>query len=276
MDTRYNLSQQPTKSKKTADRSLQIITKIIFSIAVLGQWLFVFYIVVFYGGVALSGDIEKINDTVYHGIISGDTMGNAAFAIHVFLAAIITFGGPIQFMKPIRTNFPTFHRWNGRIYFVTAILISLAGLYMIFSRGPAGSIAIGIGNTINATLIITFAFVAWRYAMKRKFDLHKKWAIRTFIVVSGVWFFRIGYGLWILITGFTAPGVTNNLDGPFDIFLGFAHTILPLMILELYFYVIASKSTIFKRWMSAFLILLTILLSGGIVMAFMIFWAPQL
>ncbi len=38
--------------------------------------------------------------------------------------------------------------------------------------------------------------MALRYALARNIDAHKRWAVRTFIVVSGVWFFRVGLMLW--------------------------------------------------------------------------------
>ncbi len=40
------------------------------------------------------------------------------------------------------------------------------------------------------------AAMALHYALARNIDAHKRWALRTFIVVSGVWFFRVGLMLW--------------------------------------------------------------------------------
>ena len=248
----------------------------LFDIGVAGQMIFVYYIVAFYGGIAVSGNYEKVNEQLPHGIMEGDPVGNFMLGVHLFLAAVITFGGPLQFMSAIRKRFPVFHRWNGRIYFVTAFLISLAGLYMNFTRGAHGGLVSGMGNFLNAVLIMSFSVLAWQTAMKRDFVAHKKWALRAFLMVSGVWFFRMGYGIWILITAFKMPGTTANLNGPFDIFLAYAHSLVPLAILELYFYAKRSSSHKVKRYTTAFLALLCLLLVGGIGMVAMVFWLPVL
>ena len=124
------------KAKRSLARSKQLL----FSIGVVGQFLFVIYIVAFYGGVALSGDYTKVNEHLGHGIMEGDVMGNLMLVVHIGLAAVVVLGGPLQFFKKIRTRFPTFHRWNGRIYYVTALVVSFAGLYMNITRGSHGGI----------------------------------------------------------------------------------------------------------------------------------------
>lgn len=258
-----------------ANKALFRTTRLLFTISVIGQCMFVYYIIAFYGGVVVTGNYEKINEALGHGIIEGDGMGNFMLAVHLFLAVIITLGGPIQFFSAIRNRFPSFHRWNGRIYYVTAFLITFAGLYMIYTRGAHGGITGLLGNTLNAILILTFSVLAWRSAMNKQFIDHKKWAIRAFLMVSGVWFFRIGYGLWILLTGFTAPGVNANLTGPFDIFLSFGHSIIPLLIIELYFFAKTHSSHQITNRAAAFFGLLSLLMLAGIAMVVMIFWLPS-
>ena len=260
-------------SKKVI-KNFRMATRTLFSLGVLGQLFFVVYIIALYGGAALFNNFEKVNEQNGHGITEGDTMGNFAFGVHVFLAAVITLGGPIQFINWIRARYPVFHRWNGRIYYVTAFLISIAGLYMNFLRGAHGGTIGALGNGLNAGLIMTFSILAWRTALQRDFTAHKKWAIRAFLMVSGVWFFRIGYGIWILLTGFSGFGSSPNLDGPFDIFLFFGHSLVPLFIIEVYFWVKTQNNLSITRWTTIGLGVLSVFLAIGIVMAGMIFWVP--
>ncbi len=259
-----------------ANKRISKLSRVLFSIAVIGQWMFVYYIVAFYGGIFVSGEYEKVNKALGHGIIDGDVMGNMMLGIHLALAAVITFGGPLQFFASIRKRFPVFHRWNGRIFYLTAFIVTFAGLYMIYTRGAHGGITGLLGNTLNAILIFTFATLAWRTALQKDFVAHKKWAIRAFLMVSGVWFFRLGYGIWILITGFTAPGTNNNLNGPFDIFLSFAHSLVPLLLLEAYFYAKRHADLRVKQFAVGALIGLSLLMVGGIAMLILVFWAPHL
>ncbi|MFK7932048.1 MAG: DUF2306 domain-containing protein [Saprospiraceae bacterium] len=256
-----------------ARKRLKKAAQILFVVAVIGQMMFVYHIVSFYGGTTLAGETDTWNDQLMNGLIEGDLWGNIALIVHLILAAVITFGGPLQFVAPLRKRFPIFHRWNGRLYVVTAILISLAGLYMIFARGVIGGKIMAAGNVINASMIIFFAIKMWHTAaVKRDFVAHKRWALRTFLVVSGVWFFRIGYGLWIAVSFGNPSGVEEDLTGYFDRFLAFAHALLPLAILELYFWVKHRNQALEMYGMMSILGVLSIALAVGIGMAAMIFW----
>lgn len=258
-----------------ANQLLKKAAQLLFGVAVIGQLLFALHIVTFYGSSLFTGNYDKWNQELSNGLIEGDLIGNIALVIHLLLAAVITLGGPLQFIPKFRTKFPVFHRWNGRIYIITAFLISLAGLYMVFARGVIGGTIMGMGNTLNATLIMIFAALAWKTAMAKDFKTHKKWALRTFLMASGVWFFRIGFGIWIAFNGGTAPGSSEDLGGPFDIFLTFAHSLLPWIILELYFYIKQKNNATIKVVMATFLVLLSGVLGIGIFMATMIFWMPH-
>lgn len=272
MNTKSQATNQLNTTRINAPKALKIATQLLFGTAVIGQLIFVYYIISFYGGSTINGDFAQWNKVMHHGLIDDDWIGNFFLMLHIFLAAVITFGGPLQFIPKIRIKFPVFHRWNGRIYIVTAFLISIAGLYMVHARGVIGGNIMKLGNTINASMIMIFAGMAWRTAVKRDFISHKIWAIRTFLVVSGVWFFRIGFGLWIILNGGSAPGSTETLEGPFDQFLALAHALLPLIIFELYRVVKNTENRKGQLVMTGFLGVLTIALAAGIFMATMIFW----
>ena len=259
------------KAKNILSRSKQLL----FTIGVLGQFLFVAYIVAFYGGVAMSGDYAVVNEHLGHGVVEGDFMGNLALGVHIFLAAVVMFGGPLQFIKKVRTHYPKFHRWNGRLFYVIAFVASLAGLYMNITRGANGGIPGFMGNALNAALIMIFSVLAWRTALKRNFVAHRKWAIRAFLMVSGVWFFRVGYGLWILLSGFSGLGMSQQMDGPFDIFLMFGHSLVPLAIAELYFFAKADSRAQIKKGIAGIFGLLSLLLVAGILMVSLVFWLPM-
>lgn len=275
MNSTYPTPNLTQTSTAKANQLLKKSTQVLFMIAVIGQLFFVVHIVSYYGSSIFTGDYEHWNKLLANGLVEGDVIGNIVLMMHIFLAAVITFGGPLQFIPKVRSNYPTFHRWNGRVYTLTAILISLAGLYMVFMHGVIGGNIMAMGNTLNASLIIIFAILTWRTAVSRDFTAHKRWAIRAFLVVSGVWFFRIGFGIWIAINFGSAPGSTEDLSGPFDMFLAFAHTLIPLAILELYFFTKQKNSSIVKYAMATFLLVLSGLLAVGIIMTTMIFWMPS-
>ena len=178
-----------------AETALKASAGLWFLVAVIGQWIFVYYIVAFYGGSAMRGDFEAWKKVLPQGIIAGDTMGNIALAAHLFLAAIITVGGPLQLIPQVRARAPTFHHWNGRVYLLAAFVASISGLYMVWTRGAVGGMIMHISISINAILILICAAMALRFAIARDIATHRRWALRLFLVVSGVWFRR---GAWKL------------------------------------------------------------------------------
>jgi hypothetical protein len=74
-------------------------------------------------------------------------------------------------------------------------------------------------------------------------DVHRRWALRTFIVVSGVWSTRVIYAFLNAMSG-TTPGVTDDMSGPTNIAIGFASYLLPLAVLELYNLIRRSRSVL--------------------------------
>src|SRR5215470_18735866 len=163
-----------------ADTALKAAAQFWFGVAVIGQWAFLYYIVAFYGPSTFTGNFQAWtrNVMLQKGYIAGDTGGNLVFAAHALLAGIIAFGGAIQIIPQIRTRALALHRWNGRLFVVTAVGLSLSGLYVIWLRGKRPSVTDlnAVAITINAMLIITFAALAWRSAFKREILTHRRWA----------------------------------------------------------------------------------------------------
>lgn len=245
-------------------------------VAIIGQWIFTAYLVVFYAGNALSGNIQAWNERGPQGIIEGDPIGNVAMAIHVLIAAIIMFIGPLQLVPQVRKYAPKFHRMSGRIYLVTAVLVSMAGVYMIWTRGTVGGLDLHIANTIDAGLIVLFGIMAWRTAVARNFKVHRKWTLRLFMVVSAVWFYRIGLMFWLGIMGGPVGIDFETFTGPFLSFLAFAQYMLPLAILELYFWAESKQQPAIKVGTGVVLLAAAGATAMGIFIATMGMWLPHM
>ena len=247
-----------------------------FVVAVLGQWLFVTYVIGFYMRALWQGHIETWNEVLPHGYVPGDTLGNLVVAVHLAFAVVIIIGGSLQVMSGVRRRFPRFHRINGRIYFASAFIMSLGGLIMVWTRGTVGGEAQALAITINALLIMGCAIMTVRHALARRFDIHRRWALRLFLVVSGVWFFRIGLMFWIAANRGPVGFDPHTFRGPTLVVLAFGQYLIPLVILELYFRAQRSHSSIVRASMAATLFGLTLATAGGIVAAFLFMWLPRL
>lgn len=261
---------------RAARAALQTSAVLWFIPACIGQWLFAYYIAVQYIGPALVGNLSGWNDIMVNGLVAGDLIGNIALIIHLFVALVITVGGTLQLIPAIRNRAPVFHRWNGRLYIVIALLTSVAAIYMTWARDQIGNALTSAAITIDGVLIIVFALLTIRAARARRFDEHNRWALRTFIVVSGVWFMRLSYGFLVMLFQGPVPGVVDTLDGPTDLAISFACYLIPLTVLELYFLAKRSDSAAAK-WVASGLVLVAAGVTAvGVFGAAMIFWIPRL
>ncbi|TAG79461.1 MAG: DUF2306 domain-containing protein [Burkholderiales bacterium] len=211
------------------------------------------------------------------GYIPGDTVGNITIGLHLLFAFTLTAGGLVQVIPQVRNTFPRFHRWNGRFFIVGAIIAAVGGLYLLWVRGTVGDTGQHLGTSLNALMIIAFAVLAWRYAMQRDFVTHRRWALRLFLVVNGVWFFRLGLMAWLLIFQKPVGFDVKTFTGPFLTTLTFAQTLLPLLFLECYFCAQRKSTDATVRFaVAAMLLAATLLTALGIVGASMGLWLPRL
>jgi hypothetical protein len=266
----------PRRRSSNAATTLKFTAQIWFVVAFVGQLLFAYYVLAYYGGAAVDGNWVKWNGVFKHGYVAGDAMGNIAVGVHLFLAFVVTVCGPLQLIPQIRTYAPTFHRWNGRIYLTTAVVTSIAGLVMLFNRGSVGGMIQHVGIALNAVLVIIFAAMALRYALARDFVTHRRWALRLFLVVSGVWFYRVGLMLWLVLNKGPAGFDPVTFQGPFLYFIAFANYLLPLAVLEIYFYAKDKAGERGQFTMAASLFVLTIAMGAGILFATKLMWFSRL
>ena len=265
------------RQQRFANTVLRAAALFWFFIAVMGQLVFAAYVLGFYGRVTLQGQPQLWNRVMPHGYVPGDTFFNAVLGLHLAFVVVIILGGVLQLIPRIRARMPAFHRWNGRAYLLAAAILSLGGLAMVWIRGGVvGDLAQHLAISLNALLILAFSFIAWRHARARRFDTHRRWALRLFLAVSGVWFFRIGLMFWIVVNQGPVGFDPESFTGPFLSFLGFAQYLLPLAVLELYFQVQKKRYPRGQLAMAVGLGALTLPMIVGIGAATMIMWLPHL
>ena len=243
-----------------------------FCCAAIGQWLFLSYVVVVYGSSAWRGALGEWNQHLSGAYQPGQTANNVAAILHIALAVVILGGGPLQLIPQIRQRFARFHRWLGRSYLLAVVTTALAGMYLLANR-DIGGVALTAGFVIQVFLILGFSWMALRHARRREFAQHRRWALRLFMVASAVWFFRVMLMAWLILTG--GMGVdTETGKGPFLDVMSFGQYV-PLLILELYFRAQSSASAGVKLAMGVSLVVLTLLMAAGAVLAFMFMWLPD-
>ena len=247
-----------------------------FVVAACGQAAFIYFIVAFYGVRTASGDYARWNDKpLIDGYVAGDTAGNAVFAAHVLLAAVVILGGLMQLVPALRRRWPALHRWTGRSFLVIACFLALSGVWLAVVRGTYLSAISAVAILINAVLILAFAGLAWRHAVKRRFERHRIWAMRTFMVVSGVWFLRVGLMGWVLLNG-GPVGMTDDMSGPADIVLTFGSYLIPLALLEVYFAAQRSAHPAPKLLATVLVLSAAVFTAAGVFGTITLMWGPYL
>jgi hypothetical protein len=262
----------PATGRALLDRAVRLW----FIVTVTGQMIFFLYITGYYAPPVARGtlaDWSKYRDLIT-GHVPGDTVGNAMFGVHVALAAVLTLGGILQIWPALRRRLPALHRWNGRLFVLTALLAALGGLWLVWGRQSRLSDASDLSITLNAVLVLAFVTLAIRAARARDFAAHQDWAMRSFFVVSGVWFLRIGIMGFALIAVGLFGADEALVEAAFPV-LSFASYLVPLGVYELYRR--ARRGTApAQTAMAAGLLALTLVMVVGIFGATMMMWLPPL
>jgi uncharacterized membrane protein len=259
--------------KSVGDTTLTAAARFWFLAAAIGQWTFLYYILAFYGPSTLTGNLQAWNKNTFlrMAYVRGDTAGNLTFAAHVLLASVIAFAGALQLIPRIRARAISVHRWTGRVFFVTAVGLSVSGLYMEWIRGDRANLVDAIAISINGCLIILFCVLAWRSAIGHQVSTHRRWALRAYLVANAQWFTRVGFMAWIVITR-KIIGSGASFDGPFFRFWGFGCYLVPLAVLELYLRTKDCAASRGRFAMAGALFALTVVMCSGIYGFTMLWW----
>ena len=147
---------------------------------------------------------------------------------------------------------------------------------MVWFRGAVGDMVQHLAISLNAVLVVACAGMTLRRALSRDFAAHRRWALRLFLCVSGVWFFRVGLMFWLAVNGGPAGFDINTFTGPFLSILAFAQYLLPLTVLELYLRSGAGGGAVARGATALLLVALTAAMAVGIAVATMGMWWPRM
>ncbi|WP_423800867.1 DUF2306 domain-containing protein [Neobacillus sp. SAB-20_R2A] len=125
---------------------------------------------------------------------------------HIITACVALLSGFFQFLEPIRIKAPKVHRYLGRVYvgsvFISAVLALVYTFYVEdFSKA-----------TSFLVLTLLWFFTCWkgyRTAVRKDFDEHRKWMIRSFgvtlVAVSGRLVVPVLLLSYCILNGFSLP-----------------------------------------------------------------------
>lgn len=254
------------QTRITAAATLQWAVAFWLLMALIGQSAFFYYIAAFYGPALLSGDYEawavlsKVGGTAY---VKGDTAGNLTFGAHALAAGAVAFGGALQLIPQVRARYPRFHRWNGRLFLLVVLGLSLSGFWLVWVRGSSPNQLSELSTTVNGVLILSFAALAWRTAVARRFAVHRRWALRLYLVSNAQWFLRVGLFAYFIVN--MRLGRKVGMGDPFLLFWTFGCYLVPLGVAELYLRARDGAAPGARVTLAGGVVVLTLLMTVGIV-----------
>jgi Predicted membrane protein (DUF2306) len=242
-----------------------------YATVLVGQFIFVAYIIYSYGVPLFAGDLSGWNKHLSQAWVAGRLVGNIAVGAHLALAIIIHIGGPLQLVPWVRRRFPAFHRWTGRAFVVAVLIAVVSGGYMLAVR-EIGAWPLRLGFMIQAAFILWFAVFTVRFAMRRDIEAHMRWATRLFLAASAVWFFRVLIMIWFVLTGGIGIDQSNGTGWFIDTmsFLQFS----PLVIYEIYVRIKATGAPKARIAMAVFLWFAALATAVGVALAALGMWFP--
>ncbi len=256
-----------------SSKALKIAATAWFTPVLLGQWIFVAYILYAYGWPAAAGNFPAWNDHLSEAYVPGRALGNISVAAHLALAVIIHLFGPLQLVPAVRNRFPKFHRWSGRAFVASVIIVVAAGAYMLVVR-EIGAWTLRAGFMLQGALILWFAWQAVSYARRRRIVIHSRWATRLFLAASAVWFFRVIVMIWYVLTG--GIGIDTSTGTGWFLDAMSVLQFLPLVLYEAYWRIKADTFARAHYVFAGFLWLAAIATTVGVGLAALGMWFPVL
>ena len=203
-------------------------------------------------------------------------IGNIVLVFHILVAGMIIAAGQIQLVPAIRKKIPRIHRYSGWFYMLASVSVSIAGIFLIWSRERViGSFIQDIGTTGSGVLVMIFMPIALYYAINKNFVAHRRWALRLFMVVSAVWFLRIMTFGWFFTTGGIGIDMAT-FSGPFLTVVHFAQYLLPLFVLELYFLAQKTTKEIYRRAVAGLIFFTSSVMAIGVFTVNAAIWIPHI
>jgi uncharacterized membrane protein len=145
-------------------------------------------------------------------VLSGNTMPPAdsydgGFArhpgltlLHMVPGLIFVILGPLQFVTKIRARYINLHRWCGRIYVASGVVVGVSALVLGVVVGFAGATETAAVTFFSALFLIFLGLAVFRIR-RREVVAHREWMIRAFALGLAVTTMRPMVGILTALTG---------------------------------------------------------------------------
>ncbi len=148
------------------------------------------------------------------------------YSAHMMFALPVILGAPLQFVTSLRKARPRLHRVLGRAYVIGASGAALTAIYLGTTIDLEGS---RLPIVLLGLLWLFFTLAAWRTAVKRDYDAHKKFMTRSYGMALVL--------VWLRLMGDVPPDVMFfYIQDPAirDTTLEWMSWVIPLLAIEMF------------------------------------------
>lgn len=101
---------------------------------------------------------------------------------HITAGGGAIISGMLQFWKKLRNYSWKLHRFIGFIYLLAVLTSGLCAVVLAFTTAYKVNLPYAFSLQIWVSVWVSTTFIAYYAAIKKKFQLHKEWMIRSYIV----------------------------------------------------------------------------------------------
>jgi len=128
-----------------------------------------------------------------------------AFYVHIFSGPVVLFNGLILMNEYIRRRYDGLHRFLGRIQVVVLLLFVLPSS-VVMSRHAFGGWLAGLSFLLLSAATASCAIVGVVNARRRRYDRHRQWMLRCYILICSAVALRLISGTAGLVAVPSAEG----------------------------------------------------------------------
>jgi hypothetical protein len=112
-----------------------------------------------------------------------------AFYVHIFSSPVVLFNGLILLSEYVRRH-TGWHRWLGRVQVVVLLLFVLPS-GAVMSWHAFGGTAAGLSFLLLSVATASCAIIGVVHACRRRYDRHRLWMLRTYVLICSAVVLRL-------------------------------------------------------------------------------------
>jgi hypothetical protein len=105
-----------------------------------------------------------------------------AFYVHIFTGPLVLFNGLILLSEYVRRRHGGWHRWLGRVQ-VAVLLFFVLPSSVVMSRRAFGGWPAGLSFLVLSAATASCAIVGVVHACRRRYDQHRRWMLRCYVLI---------------------------------------------------------------------------------------------